>query len=122
MIPHVNVVIVGDDTFGKPVGQIGLEFCDKILRPTAFELANADGAADYFDGLPVTPGCEVPDDLSVAVGDPQDPNMIAAMSYLNTGSCPAPVLMSPEAKGANAVGVAEPARQKRRHRDLFDAD
>ena len=121
MIPHVNVAIVGDDTFGKPVGQIGLEFCDKILRPTAFELANADGTADYFDGLPVTPGCEAPDDLSVAVGHPQDPNMIAALGYLNTGSCPAPVLMAPEAKGAYAVGVAEPARQKRRHRDLFDA-
>ncbi len=86
MIPYVDVAIVGDNTFDKPVGQIGLEFCDKILRPTAFRLANADGDGDYFGGLPVD--CPAVDDLSVPTGDPLDPNMIAAMTYLNTGSCP----------------------------------
>lgn len=91
MIPHVNVGIVGDNTFGKPVGQIGLEFCDKILRPTAFRLANADGDGDYFDGLPVD--CAAADDLSVAIGADSDPNMVAAMSYLETGACP--VVASP---------------------------
>tara|TARA_R110002096_G_scaffold223000_1_gene411971 strand:- start:30363 stop:31715 length:1353 start_codon:yes stop_codon:yes gene_type:complete len=86
MISHVNVGIVGDNTFGKPVGQIGLEFCDKILRPTAFRLANADGDGDYFDGLPVD--CPAADDLNVAIGADNDPNMVAAMSYLETGACP----------------------------------
>ena len=86
MIPHVNVAIVGDRTFGKPVGQIGLEFCDKILRPTAFRLANADGDGDYFDGLPVD--CPAADDLSVAIGADSDPNMVAALGYLDTGACP----------------------------------
>ena len=42
MIPHADVSIVGTDTFGKPVGQVGVLFCDKILRPTAFETVNAD--------------------------------------------------------------------------------
>ena len=87
MIPHVDVTIVGDNTFGKPVGQIGLTFCEKILRPTSFRIANADGAGDYFDGLPVD--CAAPDDLDFAVGAAGDPNMIAAMSVLNTGACPA---------------------------------
>lgn len=87
MAPHVEVVIVGDRTFGKPVGQVGFEFCEKILRPTAFENANADGFADYFDGLPVTPGCVAADDLNVAVGADADPNMVAALSYLDTGAC-----------------------------------
>lgn len=86
MIPHINVAIVGDNTFGKPVGQIGLEFCDKILRPTAFRLANADGDGDYFDGLPVD--CPAADDLSVAIGADSDPNMVAARGYLDTGACP----------------------------------
>ncbi len=86
MIPHVNVAIVGDSTFGKPVGQIGIEFCEKILRPTAFRLANADGDGDYFDGLPVD--CPAADDLSTAIGADSDPNMLAAMSYLDTGACP----------------------------------
>ncbi|MGI9202066.1 MAG: S41 family peptidase [Woeseiaceae bacterium] len=86
MAPYLDVAIVGDDTFGKPVGQVGFVFCEKILRPTAFQTFNADGFGDYFDGLPAT--CPAVDNLDVPVGDDTDPNMIAAMSYLNTGQCP----------------------------------
>ena len=84
--PHAEVVIVGDDTFGKPVGQVGFTFCDNILRLTAFQTANANGFADYFDGLPVD--CPAADDLNVAVGDLADPNITAALEYLSTGACP----------------------------------
>jgi carboxyl-terminal processing protease len=101
MIPHVNVAIVGDRTFGKPVGQIGIEFCDKILRPTAFRLANADGDGDYFDGLPVD--CPAADDLSVAVGDDSDPNVVAALGYLETGACPVISLPGGQQKPAPMV-------------------
>jgi hypothetical protein len=88
MGPHVEVVIVGDRTFGKPVGQVGFEFCEKILRPTAFKTVNADGFGDYFGGLPVTPGCDAADDLNIPVGDAADPNLVAALGYLETGACP----------------------------------
>ena len=86
MVPHVAVAIVGNRTFGKPVGQVGLEFCDKILRPTAFKTTNADGFGDYFDGLPAD--CAAADDLNFAVGDDADPNMVAAMTWMDTGGCP----------------------------------
>jgi membrane-associated protease RseP (regulator of RpoE activity) len=85
--PHVDVTIVGADTFGKPVGQVGFQFCDNVLRVTAFQTVNADGFGDYFGGLPVD--CPAPDDLSVPVGDAADPNVVAAMGYLETGACPA---------------------------------
>ena len=81
-----GVYIVGDNTFGKPVGQIGLEFCEKILRPTSFKLTNAAGFGDYFDGLPVD--CAASDDSSIPVGDDLDPNVIAALSYVNGAGCP----------------------------------
>jgi len=81
-----GVYIVGDNTFGKPVGQIGLEFCEKILRPTTFKKSNAAGFGDYFDGLPVD--CAVADDLNVPVGDASDPNMVAALSYVEGVGCP----------------------------------
>ena len=87
MIPHVNTAIVGDRTSGKPTGQRGFPFCDKIMRPTTFRYANADGNTDFFDGLPVD--CAEDDDLSTAIGADDDPNVIAALSYLNTGACPA---------------------------------
>lgn len=86
MDPHVEVTIVGDRTFGKPVGQVGLEFCEKILRPTAFQTLNANDFGDYFFGLPVD--CAAPDDLNVLVGADNDPNIEAALSYLDSGTCP----------------------------------
>ncbi len=126
LIPHADVVIVGDRTFGKPVGQIGLEFCEKILRPTAFKTVNANGDGDFFDGLPVGAGCAAPDDLSVAVGDLGDPNMVKALGYLNTGACPVSAL-PPEVQKAGTEGFAESSpkpREDRRgppHRELLDA-
>jgi len=118
MIPHVDVAIVGDRTFGKPVGQIGLTFCDKILRPTAFKLANALGDGDYFDGLPVD--CAAADDLSVAVGDPLDPNMITAMAYLDTGACPVVSIQS--GKQFNDVSRSpKPEIPRPPHRELLGA-
>jgi len=86
MASHVDVTIVGQTTFGKPVGQVGFVFCEKILRPTAFQTVNADGFGDYFGGLPVD--CPAADDLNVPVGDVTDPNMIVAMMFLDTGQCP----------------------------------
>lgn len=86
MEPHVEVTVVGDRTFGKPVGQVGIEFCGAVLRLTAFESVNADGDGGYFDGLPAD--CSVPDDLTVPVGDDADSNLQAALGYLSTGACP----------------------------------
>jgi C-terminal processing protease CtpA/Prc len=104
MIPHADVSIVGADTFGKPVGQLGILFCDKILRPTAFETVNSDDGGRYFDGLPAE--CTAADDLSVPVGDDADPNIVAALTHLDTGGCPA-VTAAPS-------GFGKPAdRQKR---------
>ena len=117
MIPHFDVLIVGDDTFGKPVGQVGLEFCDKILRPTAFKLANALGDGDYFEGLPVD--CPAADDLSIPVGDALDPNMIAAMNYIQTGSCG--VVSSPGQNLKPAIDRRELERPRPPHRELLDA-
>ena len=46
MADRLTTWIVGENTFGKPVGQVGIEFCDKILRPTSFRTKNAAGFSD----------------------------------------------------------------------------
>lgn len=119
MIPHVNVAIVGDNTFGKPVGQIGLEFCNKILRPTAFRLANADGVGDYFNGLPVD--CPAADDLTVAVGDDLDPNMVTAMAYLENGACPVVSIPGNQLKPAAEFEHPETDPNQPPHREILGA-
>jgi C-terminal processing protease CtpA/Prc len=113
--PHFNVGIVGDRTFGKPVGQVGIEFCSKILRPTAFQTFNADGFGDYFDGL--FADCAVPDDLNVEVGEDGDPNVEAALSFIRTGGCP--VTVAPQ-KGLAAPALApQPRTAEQRSRPEF---
>jgi len=56
------------------------------LRPTSFKTTNADGAGEYFEGLPVD--CPAADDLNIPTGDDLDPNIIAAKSISATGACP----------------------------------
>ena len=119
MIPHVDVSIVGDNTFGKPVGQIGLSFCDKIMRPTSFRIANADGDGDYFDGLPVD--CAAPDDISKEIGADDDPNVVAAMSVLNTGACPAVATMEGQFAPQFRPIYRQPDRRGTPAREYLDA-
>ena len=90
METHVDESVVGSVPRGKPVGQLGIAFCDKILRPTSFETVNADDEGGYFDGLPVD--CPAEDDVMIPIGDPADPNMITAQYLLENGACPAPVI------------------------------
>ena len=87
LAPHVAVGIVGDTTFGKPVGQVAIDFCDQVLRPTSFKISNSLGFGDYFDGLPAD--CQATDDIEIPVGDDADPNVVAALSWLDNRSCPA---------------------------------
>jgi len=83
--PFMDVTIVGDTTFGKPVGQFGFNFCGKVLRPTSFQTVNALGEGDYFDGLPAD--CPAPDDLTAQLGDEAEASLATALGFLRTGSC-----------------------------------
>jgi C-terminal processing protease CtpA/Prc len=93
-----NVALVGGATYGKPVGQVPwpLEACDLAFYLVSFRLANAQGDADYFAGLPDEQGhftgplCPAADDLSHPFGDPTEASVAAALHWLDTGECPAP--------------------------------
>ncbi|MEM7765462.1 MAG: S41 family peptidase [Pseudomonadota bacterium] len=95
--PVTSVRLVGADTFGKPVGQVGITFCEKILRPTAFETVNSLGEGGFFDGLPVD--CEADDDLNFVVGAEDEPMVAAALTLLSTGSCPPPTTLVQQKQG-----------------------
>jgi carboxyl-terminal processing protease len=94
--PYIPVVIVGDRTYGKPVGQYQLTFCDKVLNPVSFVVKNARGEFDYFSGL--APTCPAGDDLDRQLGNPDEASLKEAFVYLRTGACtPAPVDSGPTA-------------------------
>ena len=119
MEPHIELAIVGDRTFGKPVGQIGLEFCEQILRPTAFQTVNANDFGDYFDGLPAD--CIVSDDLEIPVGADNDPNVEAALTWFQTGGCPVAIAANAVAKSAIRARDPQAIRRGPPHRELADA-
>ena len=83
--PFMNVTVVGDRTFGKPVGQYGFDFCDKTLFPVAFATENALAQADYFDGIPAD--CAAADDLDHQIADPGEGSLAEALYYLRRGRC-----------------------------------
>jgi carboxyl-terminal processing protease len=85
--PFMPVVVIGDRTYGKPVGQYGIEFCDKVLAPVAFSLVNADGQADYFDGIAAD--CAAFDDVEHDLGAADEGSLAEALHYIRTGSCSA---------------------------------
>jgi carboxyl-terminal processing protease len=85
--PFVPVVTVGDASYGKPVGQYGITFCDKVLYPVAFTLRNANGQGDFFDGIPAD--CAAADDADRQLGDAQEASLAEALHVIATGQCSA---------------------------------
>ena len=85
--PFMPVTVVGDTTYGKPVGQYGFRFCGKILFPVAFTGRNARNDPDYFGGIPAD--CRAPDDLEHELGDPAEASLAEGLQHLVTGSCSA---------------------------------
>ena len=83
--PFMPVILVGDRTYGKPVGQYQFEFCDKVLAPVSFTLRNANGQGDFFDGF--APDCSAADDISRQLGDTQEASLREALTVIDIGKC-----------------------------------
>jgi carboxyl-terminal processing protease len=96
--PFIPVTTVGDRSYGKPVGQYGYNFCDKVLYPVAFSTQNARGEGGYFDGI--APDCPAADDLEHPLGDSAEASLNAALGYLRTGSCSASAIAQAHAQSA----------------------
>ncbi|MEO8678045.1 MAG: S41 family peptidase [Vicinamibacterales bacterium] len=112
--PYMPVTIIGDTTYGKPVGQYGITFCDKVLAPVSFALKNVNGQGDYFDGLPAT--CGAADDSTHDLGDAGEAALAEALTYIRTGAC------SPGAERmSRALRAAPPAFRLDGFRALINA-
>jgi carboxyl-terminal processing protease len=83
--PFIPVTVVGDTTYGKPVGQYGFDFCEKTIFPVAFETRNARGEGNFYAGIPAD--CAAGDDLEHQLGDPDEASLAEAIEFLRTGTC-----------------------------------
>jgi len=89
--PWVEVAIVGEDTFGKPVGQYAfdLQGCEDRLRLVAFKTVNSLGQGDYYDGLAGTMkfACAASDTIAEPLGSAAEGMVAAALAWLQNGAC-----------------------------------
>jgi C-terminal peptidase prc len=91
--PYMDVITIGDATHGKPVGMNPMEIENSglVLVPITFKVANADGQAEYFNGIPVN--ASVSDDLAAQFGDATEDCLEQALYYIKNGSF-SPVIAS----------------------------
>lgn len=91
--PFINVVQVGDTTYGKPMGMDGWQCGFKyIFYPVTFKLVNANDLGEYYEGLP--PEILANDDITHDFGDREENCLSKAINYLETLKIP-----SNDAKG-----------------------
>jgi carboxyl-terminal processing protease len=88
---YLDVVLIGDNTYGKPVGSFPLSPYNKVLRnnnvelvPITFAIANAEGKADYFEGFPAD--FAVGDSPQYPWGDERDLRVAAALNFIQDGN------------------------------------
>jgi len=86
-LPEDDVVIIGERTHGKPVGMQPESDGSYYYFLINFVVQNALGFYDYFDGFPVTVGCNVKDDPFHEMGDPNESMLKTALHYAERGSC-----------------------------------
>ena len=126
MIPYLgeNIALVGMNTYGKPVGQIGFDrtACDDRLRAVTFKTVNANDQGEYFSGLAsVMPNtCRAGDDIFTQLGDPAEASVKVALDFLAGRTC-TPIMGGNEVSRAS-VGqgqslLVQPARPNAVQRD-----
>ncbi|MEP2735761.1 MAG: S41 family peptidase [Erythrobacter sp.] len=111
-----DIALIGSNSFGKPVGQFGFDRseCDDRLRVLTFQTENADGNAEYFDGLasafPNT--CRAQDDLFKSFDDPTEDSIARALDFLGGRTCTA--ISGGTTRTAQSVqSVREPLRPEK---------
>jgi len=115
LAPYIEVVLVGEDTLGKAVGQYAFDQnqlseyaeCDTRLRLVAFEIVNGEGDGGYYTGL-VDSGrftlCPAADDVTRDWGDPLEASVTTALGWLNQGVCS----VTASTRGRNIMRTREP--------------
>jgi hypothetical protein len=89
--PYMDLVLIGDKTFGKPVGSFPLSRYNRTLSennvelvPITFATANAEGKAEFFDGFQAN--FSVGDSPQFGWGDKRDLRLAAALQFIENGS------------------------------------
>jgi len=82
--PYMDVKLIGDTTYGKPVGFFPIDIYDFDIYPISFRTINSAGNADYYTGF--APDKLTADGVDKDWGDASEPCLAEALKYITTGS------------------------------------
>jgi carboxyl-terminal processing protease len=84
--PYIDVKLVGQQTYGKPVGMNVFDLQDYgyAFAPVTFKIVNKNDNGDYYDGIPVD--ATVNDNIKRKFGDRQEDCLQESIYYLLNGS------------------------------------
>lgn len=106
------VILIGETTTGKPYGFYPTDNCGTTYFSIQFRGVNAQGFGDFADGfIPTTMpvedyevrGCEVGDDFSRELGDPEEDRLETALGYVISNDCSAAPITVSQAQFRSAV-------------------
>lgn len=79
--PYLNVKLIGERTYGKPVGFFAVNIDQYSVYLSSFVIKNAAGWSDYFTGMP--PDVTVKGDAQPDWGNPAETCLNAALQLIN---------------------------------------
>jgi len=82
--PYMEVKLIGDTTYGKPVGFFPIRIANYAIYPISFRTINSAGNADYYSGF--APDKLTTDEPGKNWGDVTEPSLAAALNYISTGA------------------------------------
>jgi len=80
MTPYLDVFLVGDNTYGKPVGSISFTYIDSTVIPVTFDLINRWDEGDFYEGIPADSYLE--EDIKIDFGDPEEKLLKEVLYYI----------------------------------------
>lgn len=100
----VEVVRIGSTTCGKPYGFEQKNNCGYAYFPVEFQGANAKGFGDYTSGF--APTCGIAE-TGATPGSATDPLYQGALTYIDTGNCPAGTATGAQMAATPLLGASE---------------
>lgn len=85
--PYFDVKLIGEKTYGKPVGFFGINIDQYSVYLSSFLIKNANGWSDYFTGM--QPDVAVKGVDNPVLGDPSESCLSAALELINGTKKPA---------------------------------
>lgn len=82
--PYIDVITIGDVTYGKPVGMKVFIYENYVFLPITFRIANSMNESDYYDGIQPDAFCD--DDFTRAFDNREEACLKEAIYYLENGS------------------------------------